>query len=589
MPESVMTLNQVEKSLSGLGENVQDKLKGSQQTLIHRLLRITVFGGVFILISELIDALNSHQYIPLLVAGLIYLGVLVVTFTPGVTYVLQSSVFILSLYALGVFSMISAGFFSHGILFLLAVTALSPQLFNRRLSILATFIVICTVVVFVYLFARGVIVLPSESIIYGDNLTELLSGGITLVLIGALLVIPQDFLFHRLAKTFSLEQQLSNELESVHTNLEERIADQTQTANRRDGYLRALTIVTREVADVIEDPERLFHRVVNVISEQFGFYHTGLFLNDDTGEWVELKAASSEGGEKMLARSHRLQVGSQGIVGYVANHGKFRLAYDVGEDAMYFSNPDLPDTRSEVALPLLIRGNVIGVLDVQSTVIEAFKEDDIAVMQLLADQVALAINKAHLYRLAQKSIEKERQLQGAMTRQGWRNLLHSESHLRARSTTSSVSSENNAWTAEMKMALEKGQVVIDEETEREITLPIRISGQTVGIVVVRKSNQKAKLSDEEIRLLGTLTDQLNSAVERVRLYRQSQLIAARQRSITEVGAKIRASLQLETMLQTAANEIREEMDLSEVEIRLAPPVVVSAQENHINIADGIVT
>ena len=128
-----------------------------------------------------------------------------------------------------------------------------------------------------------------------------------------------------------------------------------------------------------------------VISQYFDFYHVGIFLNDENHESTWLIAANSEGGRRMLKRHHNLKIGQQGIVGYVAAHGESRVARSVGEDAVFFNNPDLPDTKSEAALPLRRGPQIAGVLDVQSTKEDAFTADDLSILAILADQVSLAM------------------------------------------------------------------------------------------------------------------------------------------------------------------------------------------------------
>src|SRR5690606_34214496 len=129
----------------------------------------------------------------------------------------------------------------------------------------------------------------------------------------------------------------------------------------------------------------------SVISEKYGFYHVGVFLLDENRTYAILTAANSAGGQKMLARQHRLKVGEQGIVGSVTGSGEPRIALDVGADAVFFNNPDLPESHSEMALPLRSGGQVIGALDVQSTETGAFTHVDVQTLGLLAEQVSLAI------------------------------------------------------------------------------------------------------------------------------------------------------------------------------------------------------
>lgn len=165
--------------------------------------------------------------------------------------------------------------------------------------------------------------------------------------------------------------------------------------------LAAASEVARD-ATAILDVERLLDEAVWRISERFGFYHAGVFLLDDKREYAVLHAASSEGGRCMLERGHKLKVGEVGIVGFVTDTGEPRIALDVGQDAVHFSNPDLPDTRSEMAVPLAMRGQVIGALDVQSTDVSAFTDGDVATLQIIADHLANAIENARLYEKLQQ-------------------------------------------------------------------------------------------------------------------------------------------------------------------------------------------
>jgi len=180
-----------------------------------------------------------------------------------------------------------------------------------------------------------------------------------------------------------------------------------QETQRRATQLATAAAVARD-ATAILDVDHLLDQAVHLISEQFGFYHAGVFLLDEHDEYAILQAASSEGGRRMLERGHKLRVGEVGIVGYVASTGEPRIALDVGQDATHFANPDLPDTRSEMALPLKVQERVVGVLDVQSTHEAAFSEDDVAVLQTMADQLATAIANARLFEQAQRRARRER-------------------------------------------------------------------------------------------------------------------------------------------------------------------------------------
>jgi GAF domain-containing protein len=337
---------------------------------------------------------------------------------------------------------------------------------------------------------------------------------------------------------------------------------------RRTRYLEATAAIARDAASVLDLGEQLA-RVVNLVSRQFGFYHTGIFFLDPGGEWVVLQAASSEGGRRMLARDHRLRLG-EGIVGYTVERGAPRIALDVGQDAVFFDNPDLPDTRSEMALPLRARGQIIGALDVQSTEPEAFGDEDVAVLQTLADQVAVAISNARLFEQAQEALAAERRAYGEMSSLAWRELLRAEPELGYLSQRQDTVPAGDLWRAEMKAAIEQGETALGDGDSRTVAIPIKISDQVVGVVDGRKADGSGGWSAEEIELLEALTEQLNVALEGSRLYQDVQRRAAREQLISQVSARMRETLDLDTVLHSALQEMRETLGFAEVAVLLDP-------------------
>lgn len=170
--------------------------------------------------------------------------------------------------------------------------------------------------------------------------------------------------------------------------------------NRRESDRRLFQI--QVAAEIARDAtaaggvDELLDRAVTLIHERFGYYHAAIFLIDDKKEYAVIKASRGEAGQKMLDMGHKLKVGKVGIVGYVAGTGEPRIALDVGVDAAHFKQPLLPKTRSEMAIPLKVENRVIGVLDVQSLEEAAFHDQDIQVLSTMADQLAVAIDKARL-------------------------------------------------------------------------------------------------------------------------------------------------------------------------------------------------
>lgn len=346
-------------------------------------------------------------------------------------------------------------------------------------------------------------------------------------------------------------------------SLEGQVHSRTESLERHSRYLEATAQVAREAAAVLDLDLLLLH-VTQLISEQFGFYHAGLFLLDDVGEWAVLRAASSEGGQQMLARNHRLRVGEQGMVGYAASAGEPRVALDVRQDATFAYNPDLPDTQSEASVPMRARGQIIGVLDVQSVEPDAFTPDDVAVLQTMADLVAVAIDNARLFAQVESSVDTERRAFARLTREAWRNLIVSQAAIGFVRDKRGLVSAGEVWRPHMDSVLKTGEIV---RSNTEIGIPIQVRDQVIGVIDARKPDG-ATWSEQEIELITTLAQELNDALDNARLYQDTQRREAEQRLISEMAVEVRRSLDVDTVLQTAIREIGEALNLAEVEVRM---------------------
>ncbi len=378
-----------------------------------------------------------------------------------------------------------------------------------------------------------------------------------------------DLASRSLSEALQRARGYAAELEAQRAGLEMTVQERTLDLTRRARYLEVTAAVAREATSELE-LSALMTNVVNSISQQFGFYHTGLFLLDDAGTWAEFKAASSEGGQRMLARGHRLRVGQEGMVGYVSQRGEPRVALDTGKDAVFFGNPDLPETRSEVTLPLRARGQVIGVLDVQSAEPDAFVLEDVAVLQTLADQVATAINNARLFRQVEESAETERRAYGELSGQAWANLLGAQTGLGFVSNRQTVVPVGDTWTPQMQSALTKGQIATDADSAT-LAIPIKVRDRVIGVIDGRKPDGSGQWTQDEIALIQTLAEQSALALESARLYRETQRRAAQERLVGDVTGRIRETLDMQIVLRTAASEIRQALGLERLVVRLGTP------------------
>lgn len=378
-----------------------------------------------------------------------------------------------------------------------------------------------------------------------------------------------------LAHTFNqMTSQLSQTLNSLEQRIAERTADLEMAhllSERRAQELQSISEISRIISSE-QRLETLLSLVTRLVSEKFDFYHTGIFLIDETRQFAVLQAANSEGGQRMLARGHRLEVGHTGIVGNVAQTGQPRIALDVGSDAVYFNNPDLPDTRSEMALPLNVRGVTVGVLDVQSTRPGVFTDEYAKTLSILADQIATAIDNARLFGQNRQALAEVQSLYNQYLRQEWSAFGRQESQvgyiqspLGGRPVHKPVDSE------EIRMALQHGSIVVidDKNTQStpSIAVPVRLRGQTIGVLNIKAPTQHRRWSQDEINLAQAVSDRLALALDNARLLFESQRQTAKEQKIGEVTAKIGASINMRNVLQTAVEELGRALPGSEVVIQ----------------------
>lgn len=366
----------------------------------------------------------------------------------------------------------------------------------------------------------------------------------------------------------------NKELQELNRTLEDRVTARTvdlQQANqqnvKRAKQFEAIAQVARATA-TNENLETLLPRLTILISEQFDFYHAGIFLLDENHENAVLRAANSEGGKRMLERGHKLQIGQTGIVGFVSAMGTPRIALDVGSDAVFFDNPDLPDTRSEMALPLRISSVIIGALDVQSTEANAFHEDDIDILSTLADQVAIAIQNARTFQAMQDLLEQAQRESGAYLQDAWRVLQSGEGNLGYRVTGSEIVTLTNPLTsAQVKKAMENKQTVSESGKNANLAIPIRLRDEVIGVMDIRTPIEH-EWDEDEVDIAEAVADRLSLALESSLLLKSTQRQAEIERITADISGKIGATTQFDSILRTAAEELSRVLGGSEVLVQI---------------------
>ena len=404
-----------------------------------------------------------------------------------------------------------------------------------------------------------------------------------LLLIGVLIYLMISGLQRALARARAAAHELSasnRELNELRMNLQQQVDERTSELKKRAAQLEAVSTVARTIATV-QDLDTLLPSITKLVSQQFGFYHVGIFLLDAGRQNAVLRAANSPGGLQMLDRQHSLPMDAYSIVGYSTSRGEPRIAADVDADTVFLNNPDLPDTRSEMAIPLRVAGTVIGALDVQSTERYAFSQETIGVLATLADQVAIAIENARLFGETKKALSESRVMFESYTLQEWSSF--------ARQAKLSgflfdgkqvVPLDKNLRREPVTAAIQTGSLSL-EKTSTRVAIPIKLRGQTIGVLDIRAKNGQRQWKPDEIALLEAAAERAAVALENARLIESAQRRAARERAIGDISTRIGAVSNLESILQTAVEELGRKIGgATEVSLEITPGDGQSSQPAH---------
>jgi GAF domain-containing protein/HAMP domain-containing protein len=380
---------------------------------------------------------------------------------------------------------------------------------------------------------------------------------------------------------------MADNIQELVTGLEQRVETRTadletrskelETANariqRRAAQFEALAQVTQNIT-AIRDLQELLPRITTVISEKFGFYHVGIFLLDDINQYAILSAANSAGGKQMLERNHRLRVGEEGIVGNVTATAKPRIAMDVGADAVFFNNPELPDTHSEMALPLISKNIIVGALDVQSTETAAFTTEDVQMLSLLADQVSLAIENARIFDDSRKALAESEMVSRRNIRDAWHRLPEQQKILGYRYNVTGAT----PLKAPVKLTdpnSDKKNKGKQAETAHAV-VPIALRGETIGTLVVQSPSEN-KWNEDQLDLIRAVAERVALSAENARLFEETTARAEREKLVSDITSKIRGHTDPQAMIQTAIDELRSALGASRVEII---PQAIKGSERH---------
>lgn len=543
--------------------NADEEMAGWKDQLAGVIARILAVAGVvgLLVLGYLAGTKDQFWYMAIYVP--VYLFFLIISFARRISYRLRIFAVIGIGLALALLTMAIFGINAESAYLLMTVVVLSTLFEGQKGGYLAVGLCVLGLLVLAWLFVGGWLVVRPNYTIRNDNLIDWL---LTVAFFSAMAVSvlwALGYVLRRLTLLLAERQRALQELDRGRVELERQVAENAARLARQRAHLQAVAQVARELV-VIQDADRLFSTAVSLIRDRFAQSVVSLYLLDERGEFLILRAVDSV---------EELPVPETGR--------QIRVAGSAAEQVVQLAQvtvlPPDPDDWSgrRMILPLVARGTVIGVLDVQgaASAQEVLDEQALLGWQMLADQLAAAIDNIRLRERLEQSLLGERQAYAAMTREGWQRVLSARPDLGfVRNRRGILPLDKKRLAKETAWPEEKP--LVEAST---LSLPIRVRDQVIGRLDARKPTGATWLP-QEVELLETLTRELNDALENARLYQDTQRREAEQRLIGQVTAEVRRTLDVDTVLQTAIREIGRALSLSQVEVRLSGVTVPASDE-----------
>jgi GAF domain-containing protein len=561
------------------------EIQRRRTVLLDHLLLTAIVGGVVAMVSLYIGMPQAMSVLERLVEMAPFLASWLVTLIAwawrGLSYHPRALILLSLTYVLGIIIFARGGLPGSGRVWLLLLPAVAPVLLGPRWGIAAGAVSALTYAFFTVAISQKWVV-PQVH----ENLTALaplLSEGGAFLLVAVILTLILWSFSRSWLQALAGADAANRRLQAQTRELEET----NERLRRQTSQLQATAEIARAGSSTL-DPDKLLTEAVKRIQAEFspmGVHCVGLFLLDEAQRSAVLRAASGEAGQSLLSMGYAVELDETSTVGRCITHRQACTALDVGEETAQSETLTTPRACSEIALPLRSRGRVLGALSVQSTQEPTLSEADIAVLQAIADQVAVAIDNAVLFSQTEAALEELQAVQRRYQAQAWREFLSTKPTAQVDYTQPGAERGDEAFLGEVRRAARvHGRTVATSSPpqgtdgraaapQAALVVPLKLWGQVIGTMTLHTTDQRYRWTAEGIALTEAVAEQATLTVENLRLMDETQRRAARERLTREITDKMRRATSVEDIVQTAADELFDALGASRTFVRLgtAPP------------------
>ena len=518
-----------------------------QELILHSTY---LFGSIAAVAALLfvVPSLAATQGSAALLVSLVAAAFILFTFWRNSSYDLRGQVLIITLFAASAVIFLKVGITVVGAATLFGYVLYTTILFGGKAGARAFVLSSFALGFLAFAFRNGMVSAPANTaaldVTQPANWAQYV---IPLMAVIGVLAIAIRILVNDLASKTTSYRSLSNNLAFEQHKMANMLEKGTSRIERREQQLRTAFQISRDFSAML-DPTELLNRVVNSVRDNFDLYYVGIFLLDEEKRYAVLTAGTGEAGEKMIAANHRLEIGGTSMIGWCISNRKARIALDVGADQIRFNNLYLPSTRSEMALPVVFQDQAIGALTIQSAEANAFQDEDIMILQGIADSLAIALENARLFQQTQQALEELRVYNQTYIQDTWGNTLASQGDL-------SYSYQNL-------------KAPIGGEP-RELNIPVTLRDQQIGQISLETASDS--LTNEDRAFLDAILTQTALALENARLLEETQRRAVQEQKLNDLSTQLSKASSIEYILQTAARELGQLPMVSEVAVQLVSP------------------
>lgn len=517
-----------------------DELKVWQERFLQYVLLGGIFSGLFLTVISYFSALNSSHWTLFASSIVLFTGSLTALLLRKISYWSRS------IAVLVIFFFFTNLIFSHygwsgiSLVVLLGFSILSTIFLYRTPTRIGLGISLITLLFWAVLHQSGLTITIARNTTFTEVVIDLFLAAIVGIFVNFSIISLKSSIIQKRIELFESKFQ--------QDHLNQQIEEQKSSLEKRLFQLKTASEISQKVSTIL-DPDVLIQQVADLVKESFDLYYVGVFIIDNSREYAVLRYGTGEAGRRMLSAKHRLAVGGFSMIGWATQTRKPRVALDVGEEAVHFDNPFLPDTRSELALPIISGVNVLGALTIQSSKEKAFDENDILILQSVADSIGIALENANSFKRTQEALDEIKILNRDYVQDSWWSVLDR--------------------TGEIKFEYENDRAPEVTGQSSLVQIPIKIRNEVIGQFNIETDH--STMTDDQLEFIESISSQTSIALENARLLSETQRAALQEQKINEMTAQFSKALSIEEIIKAAVREFGKLPSVSEASISLIPP------------------